>query len=111
MNKKNAYLEKQRDAKTDFMHKVEHIVRQYDIDTLCITLNEGDGYGYDRIMDLLDRWHQTRVKYRDAINPNVCVEADVAQEQMDRELKRIIRGKAPLIPFEERQPFVRKIKY
>lgn len=109
--KKNAYLEKQKAAKTEFMHKVEHIVRQYDIDTLCIALNRHDKYGYDRIMELLEFWHEVRVEFRDAINPDCSVEADVAQEHMDRELERIMRGKAPLIPFEERQLYVKKIKY
>ena len=110
--KKNAYLEKQQAAKTAFMHSVEHIVRQYDIDTLCIVLNEEFGWGYDRIMDLLEKWHTVRVQYRDAINPDICTEADVAQEHMDRELVRIIRGKAPLIPFDERyHKCVKKIKY
>lgn len=111
MAKRNAYLDKQKAAKENFMQMVEHIVRQYDIDTLCIAINRCGGYGYDRIMELMDVWHEVRVEYKDAINPHVSVEADVAQEHMDRELARIMRGKAPLIPFEERQPFVRKIKY
>lgn len=109
--KKNPYLQKQQAAKEDFMHKVEHIVRQYDIDTLCIALNRRCGFGNDRIMDLLEYWHEVRVEFKDAINPHVSVEADVAQEHMDRELARIQRGKAPLIPFAERQPYVRTIKY
>ncbi len=109
--RKNAYLEKQKAAKTAFMNSVEHVVRQYDIDTLIITMNEGDGYGYDRMMDLLHRWEATRQKYRDAINPDVSVEADVAQEHIDRHMVRIMRGKAPLIPFNERYITLKKIKY
>ena len=112
MAKKNPYLEKQRAAKEDFMNKVEHIVRQYDIDTLCIAINRSRGYGYDRIMELMEIWHQVRVEFKDAINPHVSVEADVAQEHMDRELERIIRGKMPLIPFDERyKGCLKKIKY
>lgn len=109
--KKNSYLEKQKAAKEDFMHKVEQIVRQYDIDTLQIAINRHGGYGYDRIMELMDVWHEVRVEFKDAINPHVSVESDVAQEHMDRELARIMRGKAPLIPFDERQPYIKKIKY
>lgn len=111
--KKNPYLQKQQAAKEDFMHKVEHIVRQYDIDTLCIALNRHPKYkcGYDRIMELLEYWHEVRVEFRDAINPHVSAESDVAQEHMDRELAQIMRGKAPLIPFAERQPHIRNIKY
>lgn len=109
--KKNPYLQKQQAAKEDFMHKVEHIVRQYDIDTLCIAINRYGGYGYDRIMELMDVWHEVRVEFSPAINPHASVEADVAQEHMDRELARIQRGKAPLITFAERQPYIRNIKY
>ena len=110
MGKKNAYLEKQQAAKTAFMNSVEHIVRQYDIDTLCIVLNEEFGWGYDRLMDLMEKWDATRKKYQDAINPD-NTEADVAQEHIDRITARIINGKMELIPFAERYPTLKKIKY
>lgn len=108
--KKNAYLEKQRADKKAFMNSVELIVKQYCIDTLTITLHEEYGFGYDRLMKLMDDWAATRKKYQEAINPDF-VEADVAQEHMDRIMARIIRGKMDLIPFEERYPTLKKIKY
>ena len=111
MGKNNAYLQKQQEKKTAFMNAVEHIVRQYDIDTLIITLNEDYGFGYDRLMELLDKWNDTRKKYRPAINPDCFDEADVAQEHIDQHMVRIMRGKAPLIPFEERYIALKKIRY
>ena len=108
--KKNPYLEKQRADKKAFMNSVELIVKQYCIDTLTITLHEEYGWGYDRLMKLMDDWAATRKKYQEAINPDF-VEADVAQEHMDRIMARIIRGKMDLIPFEERYPTLKKIKY
>lgn len=108
--KKNAYLEKQRADKKAFMNSVELIVKQYCIDTLTITLHAEYGWGYDRLMMLMDDWAASRKKYQEAINPD-DVEADVAQEHIDRILTQIIRGKQDLIPFEERYPTLKKIKY
>ena len=61
-------------------------------------------------MALMDQWKANRDKYQDAINPDL-VEADVAQAHVDRIMERIIRGKMELIPFEERYPTLKKIKY
>ena len=93
------------------MNSVELIVKQYCVDTLIITLHEQEGWGYDRLMRLLDAWFATRKKYQEAINPDVYVEADVAQEHIDRIMRQIIRGKTELIPFAERYPTLKKIKY
>ena len=38
-------------------------------------------------------------------------EADVRQEHMDRVLAQIINGKAELIPFPDRYPDLKKIRY
>lgn len=92
--KKNAYLERQKADKKAFMNSVELIVKQYCID----------------LMALMDQWKANRDKYQDAINPDL-VEADVAQAHVDRIMERIIRGKMELIPFEERYPTLKKIKY
>lgn len=109
--KKNAYLEKQRAAKNNFMNSVELVVKQYCIDTLTITLHQEYGWGYDRLMKLMDDWEANRKKYQEAINPAVYVEADVAQEHIDQILAQIIRGKMELIPFAERYPTLMKVKY
>lgn len=107
---KNAYLAKQQADKHAFMNSVELIMKQYCIDTLIITLHEEYGWGYDRLMELMDKWDQNRKKYQDAINPDTP-EADVEQEHIDRITAQIIRGKKDLIPFKERYPTLRKIKY
>ena len=111
MVKKNAYLEKKESEKKAFMNSVELIVKQYCIDTLLITLHEKEGWGYDRLMRLMDDWQKTRLKYMDAINPDVKNEADYQQEKIDRLMVQIIRGKQELVPFAERYPTLKKIKY
>ena len=88
-NPKNAYLARQQAQKDAFMHGVEHIIKQWMIDTLCITLNQTEGRGYERIMRLLEDWHKTREEFRPALNPLQDAEADVAQEHIERILKQI----------------------
>ena len=110
MNGKNAWIEKQKAAKNTVMHSAENLTKQYMLDTLCIAIHESEGWGYDRIMRLLDAWKDTREEYRLALCPNDS-EADVAQEHMDRMLVQIINGKQELIPFAERYPDLRGIKY
>lgn len=82
----------------------------YCIDTLIITLQEEYGWGYDRLMNLMVQWDRNRKKFQEAINPD-NVEADVAQDHIDRIMERIIRGKQEMIPFQERYPTLKKIKY
>ena len=108
--KKNAYLERQKAAKMDFMHSVELIIKQYCVDTLLITMHEEYGWGYDRLIKLMDQWADNRSRFQEAINPD-CVEADVAQEHVDRIMRRIITGKQELIPFAERYHTLKQIKY
>lgn len=111
MGQKNAYLARKEAEKTAFMHDIESIVHQYDADTLMITLHEEFGWGYDRLMDLSKKWKQRQVEYREAVNPDKKNESDIQQARIDRMLVQIIRGKQKLIPFDERYPALRKIKY
>ena len=108
--KKNAYLERQKAAKTDFMNSVELIIKQYCVDTLLITMHEEYGWGYDRLFTLMKQWEDNRKRFQEAINPD-CVEADVAQERIDRIMNHIIKGKQELVPFAERYPTLKQIKY
>ena len=110
MGNKNTWLERQAEAKNAIMHSTELLTKQYMLDTLCIAIHESEGWGYDRIMRLLDAWKDTREEYRLALCPNDR-EADVAQEHMDRMLVQIINGKQELIPFAERYRDLRGIKY
>lgn len=112
MGKQSGFLARQEAEKTAFMHDVEGIVRQYDIDTLHITLNEELGLGYDRLMHITERWMANQKKFRQAVNPHAYVEADVVQERLDRRLMLIAsRRKKPIIPFKERYPGLRPVTY
>lgn len=111
MNPKNAYLAKQKAEKDAFMHRVECLVKQYMADTLQITLNQTEGWGFEHIMRLMDNWENTREEFRPALNPMHDAEADVYQEHIDRILTQIINGKMDLIPWRERYPDLKEVKY
>ena len=110
MKGKNALLEKQQAAKNNVMQSAENLAKQDMLDTLCIAIHESEGWGYDRIKRLLNAWMETQEEYRLALNPSNN-EADVAQEHLDRMLVQIINGKQALIPFSERYPELKGIKY
>ena len=88
----------------------QRLISQYMTDTLQMTLHQTEGWGYERIMRLTEAWQQTQKEYTSALNSNDPA-ADVRQEHMDRVLAQIINGKAELIPFPDRYPDLKKIKY
>lgn len=106
----NQYLAKKQAEWTAVAKMSEGITRQFDVDTLQIALNRAEGLGYDKIRRITKEWAQVQEEYAKALKPK-DPEADVAQEHMDREMSRIIRGKQELIPFSARYPELRKVRY
>ena len=102
-----AFAEQFAQAKVD---AAQRLTSQYMIDTLQMTLNQKDGWGYERIMRLTEAWHQTQNEYNPALNSNDPA-ADVMQEHMDRVMAQIIGGKQDLKPFPERYHELRKVTY
>ena len=110
MAKQSVYL-KRRDAELDAAFNAgAAMALQFATDTLQITIHQKDGWGYDRVMRLTHDWIDTQREYKPALN---CkdVAADVCQEHMDRILAEIIRDRMTLIPFPDRYPNAKKIKY
>lgn len=110
MAKQSAYLQR-REAELDATFNAgAAMAAQFAVDTLQMTMHQQEGWGYDRIMRVTHAWMETQREYRPALN---CKdpEADVRQEHMDRVLAEIISGKAELIPFPDRYPDLKKIKY
>lgn len=102
-----AYAERYAEVKAQ---AAQMLVCQYMQDTLQLALHQTEGWGYDRIVRLCKAWQHIRDEYRPAINPS-NPEADVMQEHMDRVLAQIISGKQELIPFAERYPELKKVRY
>lgn len=102
-----AYAERYAQARVE---SAQRLISQYMIDTLQMTLHQTEGWGYDRIVRLCEAWQHSRDEYRPAINPSNPA-ADVMQEHMDRVMAQIISGKQELIPFAERYPELKKVRY
>ena len=86
MAKQSGFLRQQREEKNALMHSTEVLVKQFMVDTLLITMNKSKeiGWGFDRLMHLLDEWEKTREEYREALDPLKSNEADVKQAHMDQ---------------------------
>lgn len=110
MPKQSGFLKKQEQIHNQVMKAAGALAKQFMSDTLQITMHKDFGWGYDKQLKLLDAWERRREEYSKAVSPK-DPEADVAQEHMDRALEDLISGKQPLIPFAERYPELRKIKY
>ena len=110
MPKQSSFLKQQQQIQNNVMHAAEALTRQFMLDTLQITLHKDFGWGYDRQLQLLEAWEKRRAEYRKALDPK-DPEADVAQEHMDDAIVEMMAGRQPLIPFAERYPELKKIKY
>ena len=111
MSKQSGFLRKQEQKKEELLQKGQLIVIQYMVDTLQMTLREEYGWGYDRIMKLTEKWRQTRLGYKEAIEPHNAM-ADVKQEHMQRVFRDICAyKKIEPLTFEERYPYLTKIRY
>lgn len=106
---KNYLLRKQSDLINETYHTAERITRQYDLDTLQITLSRYHKLtlGYDRIMEICDLWDEVKEEYSNALRRHP--EQDYCLECMDRELAQIMAHRAGnLIPAEKRYPELRR---
>ena len=110
MPKQSGLLRRQKEKENAAMIMGINIGMQYAIDTLNISLYEADGWGYDRQMRLMEIWRENRRYYEDALDSR-RVEADVYRGKLDKGLATVIGGKAELIPFDQRYPHLREIRY
>lgn len=76
MPKQSGLLRRQQEREDAALRAGIRIGVQYAIDTLNISLNEADGWGYDRQMRLMEVWRDNRQFYRDALDHREA-EADV----------------------------------
>lgn len=110
MGKQSGLMQRHEQEKDDLLEKGQGIVIQFMIDTLQITMRKR-GWGYDRIMALTMDWKKTRDELREAIEPN-HKECDVKQEKMQRWFEDICANKKlQPIPFYERYPFLKRVRY
>lgn len=108
--KQSGLLQRQQEREDAALRAGIRIGVQYAIDTLNISLNEADGWGYDRQMRLMEIWRANRQFYKSALDFRDA-EADVYRDKLDKGLISVIGGKAELIPFPERYPDLKAVRY
>ena len=106
---KSGYLQRQAIRDQAVVLAVEQTTQQLMLDTLQVTMHREYGWGYDRIKALSEQWAALYNHFHGAIDRGP--EQDVFQEHLDRQLVEIMRGKQALIPFAQRYPYLREIKY
>ena len=110
MGKQSGLLQRQQEREDAALMAGIRIGVQYAIDTLNISLNEADGWGYGRQMRLMEIWGNNRHFYMDALDFRGA-EAGVYRDKLDKGLITVIGGKAKLIPFPERYPDLKPVRY
>ena len=111
MSKQSGFLLRQEQQKEDLLQKGQGIIIQFMVDTLQMTLREEYGWGYDRIMRLTEKWRDTRMEYKEVLEPHKAM-SDVKQEHMQRVFRDICAyKKIKPLEFNERYPFLTKIRY
>lgn len=105
---KNAFLAKQQAIQAQCFADGMKIGEQFAIDCFQIALHKA-GWGYDRIKRLTDAVAESSSYYADALRRGM--EQDIRQEQMDRELRDIVKDYQEFIPFSKRYPDVKNTSY
>lgn len=108
--KQSGLMQRQQEREDAALRAGIRIGVQYAIDTLNISLHESDGWAYDRQMRLMEVWKDNRQYYKDALDYRKP-ESDVCRDKLDRGLITVIGGKAELIPFRERYPDLKPVRY
>ncbi len=108
----NGYLEKQTAVKQALIDIGVTCGKQQMLDYLTIALRDPDVVGKDifgrqRIEKLTLKLMELDSEFSDAYT--VKKEADYLQEKLDRKLREVYGDE--LIPFCERQPYVKQLKY
>ena len=105
----SAYLRKLKQKEAEDINLGMEYGEQYALDMMMIALHRDFGWGYDRIKRLMVAIGDKSDYYGEALHR--CMEQDVKQEQMDNELRDIVKDKQEFIPFRERYPGIRNYGY
>lgn len=105
---KNDMVRRLKDAKDKGVRQGLTLGQQFAADVMMVCLHR-QGWDYDRIKRLLDEMDKASDYFADAfIN---CMEQDVRQEQLDREIRDIVKDREQFVAFKERYPEVVTLGY
>lgn len=95
-------------ARRDGLRQGLKMGHQYIADVMIVCLHKR-GWGYDRIKSLLDDMDKSADYYADAFIK--CMEQDARQEQLDNEIRAVVKDRQEFYPFAERYPNVGTLGY
>ena len=105
---KSAYARKLQQDRADNLNLGMEYGEQYALDMMMICLHR-QGWGYQRVKRLMEEIGAAADYYGEALHR--CMEQDVKQEQMDRELRDLVKDNQEFIPFERRYPGIQTAGY
>ena len=108
--KQSGYLKRQNAIMDELVNSGVRVGRQMCMDEVQVCLHLKHGWGYDRIKALFDEVQEYHEDCKIAMDPR-NPEADIAQEHMDRVLRDIVKDHRAFIPFKERYPEIKQVKY
>lgn len=104
----NGYMDRQKRLMDETAAVAERVTRQYDLDTWQVALHTA-GIGYKRILEITAIWETVRREFGASLGGGA--ENDVARDHLDKALRDIAKGKQEIIPFEQRYPELRQVRY
>ena len=109
-SKQSGFLLRQEQETNFVANAYKDVMRQFMVDTLQITMNRFEGYGYKRIMRLTNEWEKVQKELEAAVDPS-HPECDVKQEHMEKFFAEICKGHSRPIPFKDRYPRLKGVNY
>lgn len=107
--KPSGYLVKRSAQEKATLDEMQRTIKQFMYDTLCVTLNEENEFGYKRLKKLEKDWNDRINYYWPALTGGM--ESDVFQERLDRAIMKFMPEDATFYPFGERYPTIKQLGY
>ena len=106
----NSYLAEKKRREEELLLVGMRIGEQFAIDMMQVALHRKKwGWGYQRVRELMNDIQAAGYEYEDILYP--CMEQDIKQERLDRELRDLVKDNQEFIPCIERYKDVRQAGY
>lgn len=105
---KNDLVRRREFERRELLNRGMTIGEQFMIDMMLVCLHR-QGWGYDRAKKLVDEIDAACNHFADVFRRSM--EQDIRQEQLDRELRDLVKDRDTFHPFAERYPDIMTVGY
>lgn len=105
---KNDLIRRREAERRELLNRGMAVGEQYMVDMMLVCLHR-QGWGYERAKRLLDQIDAACNEFADVFFRRM--EQDIRQEQLDRELRDLVKDNEPFHPFAERYPEIITLGY